>query len=253
MLNHLYKWEDKSWVGVPDKAPLQALAAALKMHTAPTRFETPEREEESEKEGCTGAQYLAREGNRKAVAAQISFNISAELKLRGVKLSSLTQAVAYNAIKEMKAKPFWPATDNNVKLVQSATKQNFNRLPCPAEIWKSIRHKDFTYQIRNFLRKSMHNAHRIGNFWKHIPECKDCEICQFCGETESLEHNLLECERPGQRQIWALAKELWLKKHPTWPDLSLGAIPGCGLASTPSNPHVASSYERLANYVPPKN
>ncbi|KAJ7046149.1 hypothetical protein C8F04DRAFT_938809 [Mycena alexandri] len=93
------------------------------------------------------------------------------------------------------------------------------------------RHKDFTRQTRNFLWKSMHDAHRIGRFWSHIPEFGDREICQFCGEMEDLEHIVLRCRRPGQQQVWELAKNLWLKKHGVWPELSLGAILGSGLAS----------------------
>ena len=77
----------------------------------------------------------------------------------------------------------------------------------------------------------MHDAHHIGKYWKHIPDCEDRGICQFCGEMEDLEHIVLKCVRPGQNQIWGLAKELWLKKNPTWPTLSMGAILGCGLAA----------------------
>ncbi|KAJ6551124.1 hypothetical protein B0H19DRAFT_1296164 [Mycena capillaripes] len=46
-----------------------------------------------------------------------------------------------------------------------------------------------------------------------------------------MEHILLKCKRPGQELIWKLAKELWLKKHNTWPELTLGGVLGCGLAS----------------------
>ncbi|KAJ7847038.1 hypothetical protein B0H13DRAFT_1550447, partial [Mycena leptocephala] len=45
------------------------------------------------------------------------------------------------------------------------------------------------------------------------------------------EHILLRCKRPGQSLVWSLAKDLWLKKHPSWPTLSMGIILGCGMAS----------------------
>ncbi|KAJ6587986.1 hypothetical protein B0H19DRAFT_1300332 [Mycena capillaripes] len=145
----------------------------------------------------------------------------------------MTQAIVYAGIKEAKAKPFRKATEN-VKQVQAATQQNFNRLPLPAEIWKSIQNKDFTRQTRNFLWKSMHSAHRIGEFWKHIPDCQ-WGICYYCEETGDLEHILLKCERPGQELIWKLTRDLWLEKHSRWPDLSLGSILGCGLVSLRDN------------------
>ncbi|KAJ7489491.1 hypothetical protein FB451DRAFT_1025059, partial [Mycena latifolia] len=84
---------------------------------------------------------------------------------------------------------------------------------------------------KNFLWKSLHSAHRIGDFWKHIPECEDRGICQFCDEPEDLEHIVLKCRRPGQDTIWSLVKDLWSRKHRTWPELSLGSILSCGLAT----------------------
>ncbi|KAJ7699732.1 hypothetical protein B0H16DRAFT_1668784 [Mycena metata] len=104
---------------------------------------------------------------------------------------SLTQSIAYAAIKKAKGAPIRKATQNIIK------------------------------QVRNFLWKSLHNAHCIGDFWTHIPECGDRGICQFCGVTEDLEHI---------KQVWDLAKDLWLKQYDHWPVLTLGAILGCGLA-----------------------
>ncbi|KAJ7711323.1 hypothetical protein B0H16DRAFT_1667787 [Mycena metata] len=129
----------------------------------------------------------------------------------------LTQRLAYAGIKERKTAVTRKATDNNVKQIQTAIKLQSGTRPMSAEIWASIRHKDFTRQVRNFLWKSVHSAHRIRTFWKHIPEY--------------LEHIILKCRRPGQSEIWKLAKDLWQKKHPTWPVLSLGNILGCGLVS----------------------
>ncbi|KAJ7202207.1 hypothetical protein B0H12DRAFT_1036051, partial [Mycena haematopus] len=114
--------------------------------------------------------------------------------------------------------------------------------PTTQTIWKSLRSRDITRQIRTFLWKSVHGAHRIGKFWENIPECEDRAICQHCQETESLDnsiwhprvpnfdHIVLRCTRPGQAQVWKLAQDLWAKKHPNWPPLSLGSILGCGLS-----------------------
>jgi ribonuclease HI len=76
----------------------------------------------------------------------------------------------------------------------------------------------------------MHGAYKIGKYWEHIPDCEERAICQHCEVTETLEHIVLECTRSGQDIVWKLAKELWAKKHPTWPPLSIGSILGCGLA-----------------------
>ncbi|KAJ6550391.1 hypothetical protein DFH09DRAFT_925930 [Mycena vulgaris] len=231
MTRDLGRLEDKGWIKVADRAPLQALAAELKNRTATTLF-VVHSADSADNAGCEGALCLAREGSRKASSDDIDLSIRPETRLRGVKLSSLAQAIAYAGIREKKKKISRPATENRIKQVQSDIHQTYRRLPSPSQIWKSIRHKDFTRQIKNFMWKSMHDAHRIGKFWKHIPECEGRGICQFCpGETEDLEHILLKCQRPGREIIWRLAEELWLKKNRTWPQLSVGNILGRGLAS----------------------
>ncbi|KAJ7655883.1 hypothetical protein B0H17DRAFT_956270, partial [Mycena rosella] len=222
--------EDKGWIRTADRAPMQALAAELKARTATTLF-VVHSANSANNAGCAGASSLARDGSRRASSDDIGLEIPPELELKGAKLSSLTQAITPR-IREKRVKVSRPATENRIEQVRSGIHQTYRQLPPPAQIWKSIRHKDFTRQIRNFLWKSMHNAHCIGKFWKHIPECEEKGICQFCpGETEDLEHILLTCQRPGRKMIWKLAEELWLKKNPTWPELSIGNILGCGLAS----------------------
>src|SRR3954449_10130553 len=77
---------------------------------------------------------------------------------------------------------------------------------------------------------SMHNVHKCGKFWNNIPGLEQRATCPVCNEEESMEHILLECNAPGQKIIWKLTKELWLKKHDTWPVLKYGTILGCSMA-----------------------
>ena len=47
----------------------------------------------------------------------------------------------------------------------------------------------------------------------------------------SLEHIILQCDIHGQRIVWRNLKQLWLKKHKSWPELqNIGHMTGCGLA-----------------------
>ncbi|KAF8192842.1 hypothetical protein K438DRAFT_1590157 [Mycena galopus ATCC 62051] len=229
MSQKLAVWEDRGWIGTPDRRPLQALAAELKQRTGKTTFEI--QDQERTQAGIAGAVALAKAGCLKISGDNISFRIAPEMNLTGAKLATLTQAVAYAGIKELRKKVSRKATNLMVEQVQLAIQQEYSWVPTPDRVWKSLRHKDFTRQIRNFLWKSMHNAHRIGKYWSHIPDCEDRGICQFCEETEDLDHILLKCRRPGQLQVWDLAKSLFMKKHGSWPELSLGAILGCGLAN----------------------
>ncbi|KAJ7739998.1 hypothetical protein DFH07DRAFT_778530 [Mycena maculata] len=89
---------------------------------------------------------------------------------------------------------------------------------------------DLLPRTAQFLWKGLHDAHRIGKYWTHIPECEDRAVCQWCETTEDLEHILVKCESPGQEVIWGAAKALWLEKEAQWPEVTLGSILGCGLA-----------------------
>ncbi|KAJ6552871.1 hypothetical protein B0H19DRAFT_949185, partial [Mycena capillaripes] len=44
-------------------------------------------------------------------------------------------------------------------------------------------------------------------------------------------HILSECEIPGQREVWALAEQIWKKRNPEWPWPGIGAIITAGLAT----------------------
>ncbi|KAJ6630372.1 hypothetical protein B0H10DRAFT_1774729 [Mycena sp. CBHHK59/15] len=81
-----------------------------------------------------------------------------------------------------------------------------------------------------FLWKGIHNAHKAGAYWVHIPECGDHAICAVCETLESLKHILIHCDCPRHELIWGAAKALWLEKESHWPEVSLGSILGCGLA-----------------------
>ncbi|KAJ7021758.1 hypothetical protein C8F04DRAFT_972340, partial [Mycena alexandri] len=70
----------------------------------------------------------------------------------------LTQAVAYAGIKARREPVTRKATENNIKQITDAAQQTFSLYPTPAEIWKSIRHKDFSCQVKKFLWKSVHGA-----------------------------------------------------------------------------------------------
>ncbi|KAJ6484776.1 hypothetical protein C8R45DRAFT_904010 [Mycena sanguinolenta] len=180
--------------------------------------------------GTTEAIVLAKEGEAKPQADNISLSITAGSCLPGAKLSKMTQSLAYKGIKAMRVPVSRKATDENVKNIQAAIKNSFGFTPTPSGIWKRARSRDLSPNIRNFLWKSIHSAHRVGKYWAHIPECEDRVQCKHCGAEESLEHILLSCPSTGQKEVWKLAKSLWQKKYTDWPALSIGLLLGSGLA-----------------------
>ncbi|KAJ7610029.1 hypothetical protein DFH06DRAFT_1016813 [Mycena polygramma] len=223
---NLEQWEDKGWTGVPNRKPMQTLVTALRERTAPTTIAVvPGSSSVGEAVG------LAREGAGKAVPDVMDQQTRPEFELRGAKLSTLTQAMAYRAIKQLRNETHRKTTDENILAIQAATTTLYKKNPKAAAIWKSIRNPDISRQIRNFLWKTIHGAHRVGKFWLNIPEMEERATCQHCGVIESMEHILLECTRPGQKEVWQLAEKLWLLNHTDWPAVSFGGMLGCGLAT----------------------
>ncbi|KAJ6571484.1 hypothetical protein B0H19DRAFT_937691 [Mycena capillaripes] len=243
-LKGLPQWEDRGWVHVKNGEIIQHLLALLRSRTAPTTFIYAK--QENGKWELQEALRLAREGRDKPTHDQIEHTSHPGTTLLGAKLSTLTQAVAYKAIKSRYKKVSRKATEENILAVQTVTKALYTSLPSAGAIWKSIKRKDITRQIRTFLWRCMHGSLRIGKYWRNIPECEDREICKACGETESLEHIMIQCQRPGQSIIWQLAEEIWTKKGHNWPAISLPSILGSGLASfTAENKHQSIADSRF--------
>ncbi|KAJ6503965.1 hypothetical protein C8R45DRAFT_818153, partial [Mycena sanguinolenta] len=182
---NLNRWMDTGWIGFASPELMKAFAAELFHRMAKTTFSKMKITQ-----GTTEAIALAKKGKAKPQAAGISLSTSATSCLPGAKLSKMTQSLAYKRIKVMREPVSRKATDENVKNIQAAIKNIFGFTPTPSAIWKQARSRDLTPNIRNFLWKSIHNAHRVGKYWTHIPECEDRAQCKHCRAEESLEHTL---------------------------------------------------------------
>ncbi|KAJ7081745.1 hypothetical protein C8R44DRAFT_836556 [Mycena epipterygia] len=139
--------------------------------------------------------------------------------LPGLSLGGNRQKISYRSIREEKNRRLTPrkATARMLEVVRAAVDTVFDRHVSDADIWIVVANKDFLPRTAQFLWKGL-DAHRIGKYWTHIPECEDRAECQCCGTTEDLEHILI---------IWGAAKALWLERESRWPEVSLGTILGC--------------------------
>ncbi|KAJ7919231.1 hypothetical protein B0H13DRAFT_1606451, partial [Mycena leptocephala] len=88
--------------------------------------------------------------------------------------------------------PTRKATTRNMKLVREAGAPRAHSLPSRRAVWKALRHKDLSKQIKTFFWIGIHGAHRVGAYWKHLPSFEERELCHWCRLTESLEHVLFE-------------------------------------------------------------
>ncbi|KAJ6468892.1 hypothetical protein C8R45DRAFT_764116, partial [Mycena sanguinolenta] len=122
------------------------------------------------------------------------------------------------------------STTKNLDAVKEYMREVHGLIVTSEEVWRSLRNKDLQPQTSQFLWRAMHNAHRVGAYWNHIPECEGRAKCSCCGVTEDLEHILVKCESPGQSLLWKAAETLWREKTAAaWPEVSLAAVLGCSL------------------------
>lgn len=163
------------------------------------------------------------------------FQIKPNFKLTGLKLSKVTQSLAYKAIrqKKMKAKVYQDRLERRTTQINLGRARTFaeeicGKIPSEEALWRLIRHKDIGKKIQYFLWMTTHEAYKVGTYWDHIPDFERRGICNTCRTTESMEHILLECSCSGQKEVWEMAKKLWEKQKTKWVTPSLGTILACG-------------------------
>ncbi|KAJ3901002.1 hypothetical protein F5879DRAFT_1011629 [Lentinula edodes] len=98
---------------------------------------------------------------------------------------------------------------------KACAKEAFGYTPTTEAIWKSIRHRDLGKKIRTFLWMLIHGGYKIREYWEKILGFKNRATC-----THS----------PGQREVWKLTKNLWMKSRERWRNIEFGNILSCGLA-----------------------
>ncbi|KAJ6536953.1 hypothetical protein B0H19DRAFT_1079352 [Mycena capillaripes] len=232
MNEKLSTWEHEGWVNVRHREVLRCLAAEIKTRKRPTRFKVTE-PGSAAREHCKTATLLAKQSARGTIVSQIDLSIPNGTSLPGMSLTGSRQRSFYRGIREEKNKGVQtrPAARKKLDLVQKAIVESFENHVSDEEIWTAARGKDILPRTAQFMWKSLHNAHKIGHYWTHIPECDERAVCQTCDTEESIEHILTECESPGQEIVWREVESLWARKNDKWPSLSLGGVLGCGLAN----------------------
>lgn len=149
----------------------------------------------------------------------------------GAKLSELAQRDFYYGIKKTARPKPRKGSENNLGRIQACAEAYYAHTPKYETIWASTRHKDLTKKTQEFLWKGIHNAFKIGSFWKNIPNYEHRGTCPHCDTEESMEHILTECTAPGRSIIWNLANELWRKRSQTPIPENYGALLGCCLTT----------------------
>lgn len=168
---------------------------------------------------CTQAAELAKEGATKPDTNEVRATIPPKFDLEGAQLSALTQAKAYEGIRETKPAPPRLKTDIRLDMTRHAVFAATGTFPTDAKIWNAMRHPDIARPIHNFLWKTTHQLQRIGEFWDNVPTLENRGVCSTCGETEDMDHILFDCKAVGCAGVWSHTRALWKMKGGTWPGL----------------------------------
>ncbi len=120
-------------------------------------------------------------------------------------------------------------TNHNVVLALTAAGERCGIEVTKEQLWASIRRKEFNRPARFFMWMLLHDGYTVGRHWKHISSCEDRIECQMCGTEESMDHILMGCDAPGQREIWGLAQQIWRQKTKTDLTIMKGIIMSCGV------------------------
>jgi hypothetical protein len=88
-----------------------------------------------------------------------------------------------------------------IERIKNAVEEWTHQRPKEQMIWRSLRCKAISRSARNFLWRATHDSYKIGKRWENIPNFENRQYCGFCGETESIEHILVECIQNHQEDI----------------------------------------------------
>ena len=220
-------WEEKGWSGVKGARHIKLLVNRLRQRCAPTSLGIEKKHE------CPTMAVAERDFKR-AVQNGVpphTINIEADptFELSGAKLSSLTQALAYQSIRERKERKPRPATTRMMERVLTYNRRSGQPEITTALVWRSVRHPDLQRKIVDFLWKIVHNAHRVGSYWSKIPRLEERGQCVLCGVEESMEHILFQCQTHERRAVWKLAQTLWEKKGLRWEPVHLESLISIGI------------------------
>ena len=133
---HLSTWEDNGWIGIKNAPFFRLTASVLKQRTAPTTFQWVKGH--SDNAGNEGADRLAKEGANKPTTDALHLDIQNEFDLQGAKLSTMSQSLAYQGIRERKPPWVRPTTSKNIQRVRESLAAYQHELETDETIWKGL-------------------------------------------------------------------------------------------------------------------
>ncbi|EIW62451.1 uncharacterized protein TRAVEDRAFT_114846 [Trametes versicolor FP-101664 SS1] len=220
---HLDAWEDRGWIGVSNAANIRDAVARLRAREGATTLEWVKGHAGTE--GNEMADALAGKGSSMDPNASPALPPPPPGQLEeGVRLPVLTQKLAYLGVRQWRPRQDRRKTALTIGRVIETVAADWSLSLSAAQLWKALRRDDVRRTLRDFWWKALHGALRVGAYWDKIPGYEQRASCSHCGVSESLEHILVDCDAPGQREIWQSVNAMLDARAIRVPQLTYGSI-----------------------------
>ncbi len=236
-LNSLTKWrqrhEDTGYILHKNAELTRATIATLRARSAHTLFQWVKGHSGHPRNEAADA--LAAVGALRPPGDTLCTSIPPALNVTGAKLQSITQRLAYRAIRTLKDKLIKPRprTEANLNRIVTGIQATFGVELHETTIWSSFRSRHVSRQASRFLWMATHDGYMIGSHWlrPNMPvDLQTRATCGICGEIESMTHIIFDCKAVGQSTIWKLLKETWALTGSTWYEPCWGTSFGAACA-----------------------
>ncbi len=237
-MDSLSKWrrkqEDTGYILQRNADLTRATIASIRAKPAHTIFKWVKGH--SDDPGNEAADRLAAIGAEKPAGDQLCIDIPPAYRVTGAKLQSMSQKLAYHAIRVRKSAKVnsRPRADANMDRILTGIQAAFGIQIHEATVWTSLRSKHVTRTVSQFMWMAIHDGYMTGTHWLRpnmSAELQARAVCNICGENETLTHITLECNAKGQELAWNLLKDLWSHTGAVWHEPTWGTTFGAACAT----------------------